>query len=1109
MNDIEVYQEINNNIIQKYDTLQEKFNMAFNVIDDIVLKNYITKLTEMDIIPLDKDIVTGNLSDNIRLFKINEMVYQKDESSEHKFASVFSAVAATQSSIFVIIDSDGEKTDFYMGIRSMNYDKSTKTSYDTLVNSIKGQFPGIKINNLMEDEMTKLIKNISANSVSSVSSVANSKDKDIKDNKNFIQGLEKLSLAMQGERYTGIIIANTTSQQELLDVRKGYENIYTMLSAFSNMQVNYGYNNNINISNSYTQGETNGESYSYNTSESNSNTQTKSTSDSQSISNPTLGNIIGKVTAGALTTAGAVIGSVIPGAGTIAGASIGTVAGTAIGAGVGSIVSGLTNSNKSNSISNSSSDSYANSKTKGETKGTSKSFNTGTTDTKGISTGSSESTQMTIQNKSVINYLERIDSQLKRLNEFESLGMWECAAYFLSDKSYTSEIAASTYKALMSGENSGVEVSAINTWDKSNRDKTLLIKEYVTNFIHPILKYNKNGMTSLVTPTNLVSGNELAIHIGLPRKSVCGFPVIEHSDFGKEVVSYSCKPSRYINLGNIFNMGEVCKNRVLLDLQSLSMHTFITGSTGSGKSNTIYEILDQLDTLGVKFLVIEPAKGEYKEVFGGRNDVNVFGTNPKYSEMLKINPFKFPDDIHILEHIDKLIEIFNACWPMYAAMPAVLKEAVEMAYERCGWDLDYSICASSINVYPTFKDLLDTLDIVIKNSAYSEELKSNYTGALCTRVKSLTNGLLGRIFNSNEIDNNVLFDENTIVDLSRIGSIETKSLITGILFIKLQEYRMTSNVEANSKLRHITVLEEAHNLLRKTSTSQSQEGANLQGKSVEMISNSIAEMRTYGEGFIIADQAPNLLDDSAIRNTNTKIILRLPQQEDRESVGKSASLSDDQINEIPKLKTGVAVVYQNNWMEPVLCKIEEFKDNKPLIYSFDVKAELEKDKKISGNLLKLLLNGRVSDDNKIDLGIDRLDDDSKNEFLNGINQWLDNKNISNHIKYIISENLNSFVKEKSMDLWKQDNFNELCEIVNSFIDKNKMTMYSSSAKDMNEWTNMSIEYIRNYIDLEKNIEFEKSLLQCLLSSKSKEDEGFRNFYFKWVEDNRLEGGKMI
>ena len=44
----------------------------------------------------------------------------------------------------------------------------------------------------------------------------------------------------------------------------------------------------------------------------------------------------------------------------------------------------------------------------------------------------------------------------------------------------------------------------------------------------------------------------------------------------------------------------------------LSMHTFVTGSTGSGKSNTVYEILRQLDMVGIHFLVIEPAKGEYK-----------------------------------------------------------------------------------------------------------------------------------------------------------------------------------------------------------------------------------------------------------------------------------------------------------------------------------------------------------------------------------------------------------------------------------------------------------------------------------------------------------------
>lgn len=93
---------------------------------------------------------------------------------------------------------------------------------------------------------------------------------------------------------------------------------------------------------------------------------------------------------------------------------------------------------------------------------------------------------------------------------------------------------------------------------------------------------------------------------------------------------------------------------------------------------------------------------------------------------------------------------------------------------------------------------------------------------------------------------------------------ETKSLIMGLLVMKLNEYRMSSE-KMNSTLSHITVLEEAHNLLKRTSTDQIFEGANLLGKSVELLANSIAEMRTYGEGFIIADQSPGLLDMSVIR----------------------------------------------------------------------------------------------------------------------------------------------------------------------------------------------------------------------------------------------------
>jgi DNA helicase HerA-like ATPase len=170
-----------------------------------------------------------------------------------------------------------------------------------------------------------------------------------------------------------------------------------------------------------------------------------------------------------------------------------------------------------------------------------------------------------------------------------------------------------------------------------------------------------------------------------------------------------------------------------------------------------------------------------------------------------------------------------------------------------------------------------------------------------------------------------------IIDLSRIGSNETKSLIMGLLMIKLQEHRINqrsiNSKKMNEDLRHITIIEEAHNLLKRTSVDRSGSSFNLEAKAVEMLSNAIAEMRTYGEGFVIVDQAPGLLDMSVIRNTNTKIIHKLPDKSDRELVGLSAMLNEDQVNEIARLQCGIAAVYQSNWIEPVLCKVNEFPES--------------------------------------------------------------------------------------------------------------------------------------------------------------------------------------
>ena len=836
------------------------------------------------------------------------------------------------------------------------------TSFRTLKNGIKSNFPGTKFKDIpAQNEMPALLSEIFGEQtkyISSVSCVASIRDKSKTENKSFIQGIERFIDAMQGHTYTALFIADPTTSIEQAAFRSGYEELYSTLSSFQKSVWSYNENESTavmeSLSNGVSKAITDGTSHTQahtinvganigiNSSNFSSDSVSNSTTDTKT--NPTGVARAGQAISGvgqALSGIGGMLGLVgkfIPGVGVAAG--IASALGGAMSGSnnAHSVTEAITNTvGKSLGLSGGLNAGYArttsDTTSHSATDTTSETKTTGTTNT----TGTGKTLQIENVNKPIEEMLKQIEEQLKRTKEGEDYGAYNCGAYFLSGRQESTLLAANTYRALMLGEGSSVESGAINFWNGVDEpEKVAGMKEYLRRFVHPIfaMPITEEVRTAddfiPYTPGTIVSGLELPLHLGLPTRSVYGLPVIEHAEFGRNVTDRSLlnpDDSRKIKIGQIYHMGQVEKKSLVeLNAAGLTAHTFVTGSTGSGKSNTIYSMLEKLYENDVNFLVVEPAKGEYKTALRtGERKIAVYGTNPnlKDTHMLHINPFRFPDNVHILEHLDRLVEIFNVCWPMYAAMPAILKDSIERAYEAAGWDLMTSQNKYDNRLYPTFGDVLKQIRIVLSESEYSSDNKGDYTGALVTRMRSLTNGINGLIFTSNDIPDEYLFDRNVIVDLSRVGSTETKSLIMGLLVLKLQEHRMQSS-QPNEKLRHVTVLEEAHNLLKRTSTEQTTEGANLLGKSVEMLANSIAEMRTYGEGFIIADQSPGLLDMSVIRNTNTKIILRLPDFSDRELVGKAAGLNDNQIIELGKLERGVASITQSDWLEPVLCKIDKY-----------------------------------------------------------------------------------------------------------------------------------------------------------------------------------------
>ena len=872
--------------------------------------------------PLAKDDFDSEY--NTRCFNITKWVTDKKENSIEKLMNVYAVLSDENCNIALIFHRTCKVTEVYLAVTNIenaNNNSDADTFAKRLYEAVKGNFPGTGFGKDFVRGIPPFLNNDIPYSVASASNIPA-----LKSEKFVSQTIEKLLDGIvpnnRKEEYTLILLASPINDVEQRKFRLAQ--IYSGLKPYAAWQTNF------TVTEMHTQGSSATVGVNVGASAGIQNGQTTSSSGSSSVSdNKSVANAksINKSKSKTKSVNGTVEAGVNAGF-VKAGGSVSTGTSDTEAVQIAKSVTETLGKTITNTLS----------KTAGIMSSTSLGMNFGMNFARcanvSAAIGKNEGIVQSFENYNIQHALELLEEQMKRFEQSTAMGMWDFAAYVLSEDRNVANNVAHTYLSLTQGETSYMSSSAVNLWrgDQENSDiyaKTIC--SYLRELRHPVFGLNpdivgtENGRDyqvypTAVTATTSLSGKELAYSLNFPQKSIVGFPVIQCADFGRSISKFdlSRDSGSTIRLGKIFHMLNEENTKVELSADSLASHTFITGSTGAGKSNAVYQILNEASENHIHFLVIEPAKGEYKHIYGDRADV--YGTNPTVTPLLKIDPFSFPKEIHILEHLDGLIEIFNVCWPMYAAMPAVLKNALELSYEDCGWNLADSVNPYGEKLYPTFEDVIRNIKKIIDYSDYDAENKGAYKGSLITRLNSLTNGINGMIFCSDELPPEKLFDNDVICDLSRVYSGETKSLIMGILLLKLHEYRSSSG-KMHAALNHITVLEEAHHLLKRTSTEQPAEGSNLLGKSVEMLSNSIAEMRTYGEGFIIVDQSPTLLDNSAIKNTNTKIILRLPDESDRVVVGKAASLNDDQIAELSRLPRGVAALYQNEWVQPVLCRI--------------------------------------------------------------------------------------------------------------------------------------------------------------------------------------------
>ena len=408
----------------------------------------------------------------------------------------------------------------------------------------------------------------------------------------------------------------------------------------------------------------------------------------------------------------------------------------------------------------------------------------------------------------------------------------------------------------------------------------------------------------------LLPATQVTEFISFPTTSFWGFERVKNCYYNVNL-PYSGKA---VTFANLMQYEEVTGIELSLPEKEMNRHTFICGMTGSGKTNTVHHLLSSIGNF--PYLVIEPVKGEYHSLPGVKSYTMTAGSN----KSLCLNPFWFPKGSSLQYHIDYLKQIISSAFDLYAAMPNILEQCLVFAYQHCGWDFiqnknRYASELPESMLYPTFSDLCREVDVYLDNAKFGEELKGNYRGALLSRLQSFTSGPKSMLLNTvKHLPCDELSEGKVVISLDSLADDADKSIVMGVIIAQYYEYLKTKCIGSTRKeLKHIVVIEEAHHLFAgdATSFSSSAEGGSGQNSSQELVktlNNMLAEIRAYGEGFIIVDQSPSALHPSVLKNTGIKVAHRIDYGQDIETMQEVLLLDKDD-RELATLCPGEALVH--------------------------------------------------------------------------------------------------------------------------------------------------------------------------------------------------------
>lgn len=343
-----------------------------------------------------------------------------------------------------------------------------------------------------------------------------------------------------------------------------------------------------------------------------------------------------------------------------------------------------------------------------------------------------------------------------------------------------------------------------------------------------------------------------------------------------------------------------------ISLKDLAKHMLVVGTPGSGKTTFSVGLLDRLwKDHGIPFLVIEPAKNEYRALVQSIPDLQVFTPGKNFISPFVFNPFVPPKNVKLETYKSTLKTAFAAAVSMSTPLDKIFEESINNCYSDFRWLDTYTVDdkGKTFNISDFIKCFQQTFDEI----GYTGDAK-NIGRAGVVRLKSLVN-LFDNYFSIPIED---LLKKPTIIELAAIENSDQKALIISLLLLSILAY-VNSNYVGEGGLKNVILLEEAHVLLdADTNAGDANPSAIAQG----LVKRMLAEIRSYGVGLVIADQSPRKVSTDVVALTDMKVVFRLVEATDKQIIADSMNMSDAQIQRLSRLKPGEAFLFFNKLDEP-------------------------------------------------------------------------------------------------------------------------------------------------------------------------------------------------